>query len=99
MRFNVAGLRGYDLSLLAMPRGEHSLEEVGNCESIVIVLVYGCVQVTRQRSGQPASFSLHATPQAPLFLVNPGTYCVVARANTFGLRGCRRGEVMPWQAR
>ena len=96
MRFDVAGLRGYDLSLLAMPRGEHSLEEVGDCDAIAIVLVYGCVQITRQRVGQPASFSLHATPQAPLFLINPGTYCVVARANTFGFRGCRKREVMPW---
>ena len=30
------------------------------------------------------------------FLINPGTYCVVARANTFGFRGCRKREVMPW---
>lgn len=93
MRFEIAGLRGYDLSMLAMPRGEHSLEEVGASESVAFVLLYGCVQVTRQRIGQPANFSLHATPQAPLFLINPGTYCVVARANTFGFRGCRRKAV------
>ena len=93
MRFEIAGLRGYDLSMLAMPRGEHSLEEVGSSESVAFVLLYGCVQVTRQRIGQPASFSLHATPQAPLFLINPGTYCVVARANTFGFRGSRRKAV------
>lgn len=90
MRFNIAGLRGYDLSVLAMPRGEHVVEEVGASESLAFVLLYGCVQITRQRGGQPASFSLHATPQAPLFLINPGTYCVVARANTFGFRGARR---------
>ena len=93
MRFNVTGLRGYDLSVLAMPRGEHSVEEVDASESVAFVLLYGCVQVTRQRIGQPASFSLHATPQAPLFLINPGTYCVVARANTLGFRGSRRKAV------
>lgn len=95
MRFDVAGLRGYDLSVLAMPRGEHALEEVGDSEALAFVLVYGCVQITRQRGGQPASFSLHATPRAPLFLINPGTYCVVARANTFGFRGSRRKGRMP----
>ena len=93
MRFDVSGLRGYELSVLAMPRGEHTLEEIETSESVAFVLLFGCVQVTRQRVGQPASFSLHATPQAPLFLVNPGTYCVVARANTFGFRGSRRKAV------
>lgn len=95
MRFDVTGLRGYELSVLAMPRGEHTLEEIDTSESVAFVLLFGCVQVTRQRSGQPASFSLHATPQAPLFLVNPGTYCVVARSNTLGLRGSRRKTVKP----
>ena len=94
MRFNVAGLGGYDLSVLAMPRGEHTVEQVDTTESVVFVLVYGCVQITRQRGGQAANFSLHATPQAPLFLVNPGTYCVVAKANTFGFRGSRRKGVV-----
>ena len=93
MRFDVSGLRGYELSVLAMPRGEHTLEEIETSESVAFVLLFGCVQVTRQRVGQPASFSLHATPQAPLFLINPGTYCVVARANTFGFRGSRRKAV------
>ena len=93
MRFDVTGLRGYELSVLAMPRGEHTLEEIETSESVAFVLLFGCVQVTRQRVGQPASFSLHATPQAPLFLVNPGTYCVVARSNTLGLRGSRRKAV------
>ena len=95
MRFDVAGLRGFDLSLLAMPRGEHVVEEVSTSDAIAFVLVYGCVQVTRERGGQPASFSLHATPKAPLVLVNPGTYCVVARANTLALRGARRKAAAP----
>lgn len=90
MRFDVAGLRGYDLSMFAMPRGEHSLEEVVENEAVAFVLVYGCVQITRQRRGQPANFSLHATPRAPLLLVNPGTYCVVARSSSLGFRGARR---------
>lgn len=53
---------------------------------------FGCVQltITRERGGQPASFSLHATPKAPLVLVKPGTDCVVAWANTLALRGARR---------
>ena len=95
MRFDVAGLRGFDLSLLAMPRGEHVVEEVSSSEAIAFVLVYGCVQVTRERGGQPASFSLHATPKAPLVLVNPGTYCVVARSNTLAFRGARRKAAAP----
>ena len=95
MRFDVAGLRGFDLSLLAMPRGEHVVEEVNTSEAVAFVLLYGCVQITRERGGQPASFSLHATPKAPLVLVNPGTYCVVARANTLGFRGARRKAVVP----
>lgn len=90
MRFDVGGLRGYDLCMFAMPRGEHTLEEVVEREPVAFVLVYGCVQITRQRSGQLANFSLHATPSAPLLLVNPGTYCVVARANSLGFRGARR---------
>ena len=95
MRFDVIGLRGYELSVLAMPRGEHTLEEIETSESVAFVLLFGSVQVARQRVGQPASFSLHATPQAPLFLINPGTYCVVARSNTLGLRGSRRKAVTP----
>jgi hypothetical protein len=59
------------------------------------VLAYGCLQITRQRSGQPASYSLHATPRAPLMIINPGTYCVVAERSALGLRGSRRKADSP----
>ena len=90
MRFGVAQLHNYDVSVLAMPRGEHCVEDVGEGDKVAFVIVYGCVQITRERSGQPASFCLHATPSAPLFLIQPGRYCVVAERNVLGFRGVRR---------
>lgn len=92
MQFDIAELRRFRLTALAMARGEHSLEEVEEGQVVAFVLLYGCVQITRERGGQPASFSLHATPRKPLVLVNPGSYCVVARDNVLGFRGARRQE-------
>jgi hypothetical protein len=93
MQFDIAQLRSFRLSALAMARGEHSVEQVEDGQVVAFVIVYGAVQITRERGGQPASFSLHATPRKPLFLVNPGTYCVVARDNVLGFRGARRRGV------
>lgn len=94
MQFDIAQLRSFRLSALAMARGEHTVEEIEDGHVVAFVLVYGCVQITRERAGQPASFSLHATPRRPLFLVNPGTYCVVARDNVLGFRGTRTKRVV-----
>lgn len=93
MMFEITGLSRLSVSALAMARGELAVEEVGEGEVVAFVLVYGCVQITRDRAAQPASYSLHATPRAPLFLVNPGTYTVVARDNVLGIRGTRRKKV------
>lgn len=94
MKFDVTKGDQYELSTLAMARGEHCVEEVGDGDVIALVIVWGCVQVTRERGGQPASFSLHARPSAPLFLVNPGRYCVVAERSSLGVRGVRRNGVV-----
>lgn len=93
MMFRIAGLSRMSVSALAMARGELSVEEVDEGDVVAFVLVYGCVQITRERAAQPASYSLHATPRAPLFLMNPGTYTVVARDNVLGFRGTRRRKV------
>ena len=90
MQFDIANLRNYSVSALAMARGEHTIEEVGDGSAVVFLILYGCIQITRQRSGQPASYCLHTTPRAPIFLVNPGTYTIVAERSALGLRGVRR---------
>lgn len=94
MKFDVTKGDKYELSTIAMARGEHCVEEVGDGDVVALVIVWGCVQVTRERGGQPASFSLHARPSAPLFLVNPGRYCVVAERSSLGVRGVRRNGVV-----
>jgi hypothetical protein len=94
MRFDAPELRGFRLSAIAMARGEHAHEEVAEGDLVAFALLFGCVQITRNRSDAPASFSLHATPKAPLFLVNPGRYVVVAERNVLGFRGSRRKGVI-----
>ena len=92
MEFNIGSLSDGRLRLqgLVMARGEYCLEVLEPGEVLVFVLAHGCLQITRQRSGQPASYSLHATPREPLMIINPGTYCVVAERSALGLRGSRR---------
>lgn len=90
MKFDLLEASRYQVSALAMARGEHMVEEVDDGQVVALVLVFGCVQVTRTRAGQPSAYSLHARPGAPLFLINPGRYCVVAERNTLGVRGARR---------
>lgn len=94
MKLKIASLNDYEVSALAMARGEHHVEEVLEGEVVALILVLGCLQVTREKSGQPASFSLHATRTGPLFLVNPGRYTVVAERTILGLRGVRRRGVV-----
>ena len=59
-------------------------------DAVAFVLVRGCLQITRQKAGDPGSYCLHATPRAPLIILNPGTYTIVAERSAFGLRGTRR---------
>jgi hypothetical protein len=91
MEFDIGSVRDGRLRLqgLVMARGEYCLEVIEAGQVLVFVLAYGCLQITRQRGGQPASFCLHATPTKPLMILNPGTYCVVAERSALGLRGTR----------
>ena len=96
MQFDIGNLKNYSVSALAMARGEHTIEEIDDGSVVAFVILYGCIQITRQRSGQPASYCLHAKPRAPLFLINPGRYCIVAESNVLGVRATRRGGDGPW---
>jgi hypothetical protein len=90
MEINFAHTRSMHLGALVMARGEYCLEVIEPGEYVAFVLVRGCLQITRQKHGEPASYCLHATPRAPLLIVNPGTYTVVAERSVLGLRGTRR---------
>ena len=90
MEISFANTRGMNLSALIMARGQYSLEVVAPGDAVAFVLVRGCLQITRQKAGDPASYCLHATPSAPLFIVNPGTYTILAERSALGLRGVRR---------
>lgn len=94
MKFDIVRGERFEVNTIAMARGEHCVEEVREGEVIAFVIAWGCIQVTRERGGQPASFCLHARPTAPLFLVNPGRYCVVAERSSLGVRGVRRNGVI-----
>lgn len=90
MEISFSDTRGMHLSALIMARGEYSplVLEPGECA--LFMLARGCLQITRQKQGEPPAYCLHATPSAPLFIVNPGTYTIVAERSALGLRGVRR---------
>lgn len=90
MEFEFAHTGRTHVGALVMPRGEYCVEVIEPGDYVAIVLIRGCLQITRQRAGEPASFSLHATPRAPLVIINPGTYTIVAERSVLGLRGVRR---------
>jgi hypothetical protein len=90
MDINFASTRTMHLDGLVMARGEYCLEVLAPGDAVAFVLVRGCLQITRQKAGEPASYSLHATPRAPLIILNPGTYTIVAERSALGLRGTRR---------
>ena len=94
MKFDIVRGERFEVNTIAMARGEHVVEEVDDGEVIAFVIVWGCIQVTRERGGQPASYCLHARPSAPLLLVNPGRYGVVAERSSLGGRGVRRRGVI-----
>lgn len=89
MEINFANAGSMQLDALVMARGEFCVEVVEPGECIAFVLMRGCLQITRQKACEPA-YCLHTTPRAPLFIINPGTYTVVAERSAFGLRGSRR---------
>ncbi len=90
MEFEFAPARDMRLGALVMARGEFCVEVIEPGECVAFVLVHGCLQLTRQRAGEPASDCLHSTPRAPIIIVNPGTYTIVAERSALGLRGVRR---------
>ena len=90
MEFEFATARNMRLGALVMARGEFCVEVLEPGESVAFVLLRGCLQITRQRAGEPASYCLHTTPRAPLVIINPGTYTIVAERSAVGLRGVRR---------
>ena len=92
MEINLAYTRRMQLTALVMPRGEYTIEVLEPGDSLALILVRGCLQITRRRTGEPASYSLHATPRAPLVIVNPGTYTIVAERTALGFRGSRRSR-------
>jgi len=92
MEISLAYTRRMQLSALVMPRGEYAVEVLESGDSLAFFLVRGCLQITRRRTGEPASYSLHATPTAPLIILNPGTYTIVAERSALGLRGSRRAR-------
>lgn len=92
MEINLAYTDRMQLSALVMPRGSYTVEVLEPGVSIALFLVRGCLQVTRRRAGEPASYSLHATPQSPLIIVDSGTYTIVAERTVLGFRGSRRSR-------
>jgi len=92
MEISLAYTRTMQLAALVMARGEYVVEVVEPGDGLAFILVRGCLQITRRRAGEPPSYSLHATPRAPLLIINPGTYTIVAERSVLGLRGSRRAR-------
>lgn len=90
MEISFSHTRGMHLAALIMARGEYCIEVLEPGECALFMLVRGCLQITRQKQGEPPAYCLHATPSAPLFIVNPGTYTILAERSALGLRGVRR---------
>ena len=83
-------LRGQPGDVVAGDHHRARVEVLEPDDCVAFVLLRGCLQITRQRAGEPASYCLHATPRAPLVIINPGTYTIVAERSAVGLRGVRR---------
>ena len=75
MEFEFATARNMRLGALVMARGEFCVEVIEPGECVAFVLL---------------SYCLHTTPRAPLVIINPGTYTIVAERSAVGLRGIRR---------
>ena len=85
---------GDDVSLVQTRQRLAALASLGHYKGDLdaFVMLWGCVQITRKGTEQPARFCLHATRAAPLFIINPGSYCVLAESNVLGVR--RRGPTL-----
>ena len=76
----------YQVELLVMPRGEHSVERPERWQSVSYMLLRGRLSIKGHGAG---SRLLVATPRAPIILVNSGQYHVVAETSCLGFRGVR----------
>ena len=79
----------YSVEMMVMPRGEYHLEVLEEGEALAFVLLRGQISVQVNGRQRPQR-TLLATPQAPVFLVTPGSYHVTANKNCVGFRGVRR---------
>lgn len=89
---NLLASRRHQFGALVLMRGETFLEAIEEGGMAVFVVLRGKAAVSRQRVGAQAG--LHLTPRLgePVWLTNPGTYCVVAKEDVVGLRLLRTGD-------
>lgn len=93
VNFSVVGLlsgKRTDVSALVLLRGETLMEHVEEGAMLVLMLVRGSATVSRSRAEGLAG--IHLTPRCmePVWLTSPGTYTLVARDYTVGVRVVRR---------
>lgn len=76
---------------LVLMRGETFMETIEDDGMAVLLFYQGSATISRSRQGEQVG--LHMTPALgrPVFLTAPGTYCVVAKDHTMGLRMIRTG--------
>ncbi len=79
----------YRLEMIVMPRGEHHLEVIEPGDCVALVVISGEVTAQYQGPVRAPARALKARRGAPVFLVSPGTYSVIADKNTLGFRGSR----------
>ncbi len=77
---------------IVLMRGETFMETIED-DGGMAVLVFSQGSATISRSRQGEQVGLHLTPQLwrPVFLTAPGTYCIVAKDHTMGVRMIRTG--------
>lgn len=76
---------------LVLMRGETFMETIEDNGLAILMFHQGSATISRSRQGEQVG--LHLTPQLwrPVFLTAPGTYCIVARDHTMGVRVIRTG--------
>lgn len=85
------GVRSQVAGLILM-RGETFMETIEDDGMAVLLFYRGAATITRPRHGEQVG--LHLSPQLlhPVFLTAPGTYCIVAKDHTMGVRYIRTGR-------
>lgn len=84
--------RRHQFAALVLYRGDTFIETVDDGGMAIYVFFSGNASISRTRRGEQVG--LHITPGLglPVVLRHPGTYCVVARDHTVGVRLLRTGE-------